>query len=320
MLVRSIPVTGRTTSPSAQTRPIASDGDAQLFGEVRKVQNRVDHPEVLERLLNEVQRTLIAYELRPGSQEVKNILLTGGGGGSPSLEQALGERLQRRINLLTLDKSLPSFGAGIPEEYQARLSVALGAALGGAAFGGERINLRQEEFASSKKAKKIKTRVTLLVVYGIVLLLLGVAALATRFYLKEREYQNLKAEIRKEFLIAQPGVKKIVNEGQQLKNALREERARLGALGGGLGESTSLEILRELSTVIEPGWKMRLTDFVIDPETIEMSGEANSFDTVNQFKAKLDRSPRYKEVQLKTARASGLENLVEFKLQMKLKG
>ena len=48
-----------------------------------------------------------------------------------------------------------------------------------------------------------------------------------------------------------------------------------------------------------------------------MAGEADSFDAVNQLKTKLDRSPQYKEVQLRTARASGLENVIEFKLQMK---
>ena len=48
-----------------------------------------------------------------------------------------------------------------------------------------------------------------------------------------------------------------------------------------------------------------------------MNGEADSFDAVNRLKGKLDRSPLYKEVQLKTARASTLENVVEFKFQMK---
>jgi Tfp pilus assembly protein PilN len=78
-----------------------------------------------------------------------------------------------------------------------------------------------------------------------------------------------------------------------------------------------LEILRELSGMVEPAWKLRVTDLVLDPEAVEINGEADSFDTVNRFKSKLDRSPLYKEVQLKTARASTLENVVEFKFQMK---
>jgi Tfp pilus assembly protein PilN len=50
---------------------------------------------------------------------------------------------------------------------------------------------------------------------------------------------------------------------------------------------------------------------------VEVNGEADSFDTVNRLKSKLDHSNLYKEVQLKTARASSLENVIEFRFQMK---
>ncbi len=116
---------------------------------------------------------------------------------------------------------------------------------------------------------------------------------------------------------AQPGVKKVVNEVEQMKTLVQEEKARVNALGG-LSKATSpLEILREFSTVIEPEWKVRVTDLVVEPEAIEVTGEADSFETINQVKSRLDKSSLYKEVQLKTARASTLENVVEFKLQMK---
>jgi Tfp pilus assembly protein PilN len=72
--------------------------------------------------------------------------------------------------------------------------------------------------------------------------------------------------------------------------------------------------------MVEPSMKVRVTELIVDPETVEVNGEADSFDTVNQLKSRLDRSARFKEVQLKTARASSLENVVEFKLQMKRGG
>jgi len=50
---------------------------------------------------------------------------------------------------------------------------------------------------------------------------------------------------------------------------------------------------------------------------VEVNGEADSFDTVNQLKTRLDRSARFKDVQLKAAKASSLENVIEFKFQMK---
>ena len=91
----------------------------------------------------------------------------------------------------------------------------------------------------------------------------------------------------------------------------------MDSLGGFPHAGSPLESLRDLSLMIEPAWKVKVTELVIDPETIEVNGEGASFDAVNQLKAKMERNSQYKEVQLKTARASGLENVIEFKLQLK---
>ncbi len=51
-----------------------------------------------------------------------------------------------------------------------------------------------------------------------------------------------------------------------------------------------LGVIRELSLFVEPSWKVRITELLIGTETIELDGEADSFDTVNRVKAKLDQS------------------------------
>lgn len=308
-LVRSIPVAGSAMQlPAGQklknTTPESKGTEETILP-------------ALNRLADEVQRTLMAYESHPDGRPVEKIYITGGSTALPGLEKNFGEILHRAVAILDMEGSSKSLLKNVPEEYHHILTVALGSAFGGSIKEGERINFRQEEFASSKKAKKAKTRMTLLLSYGILLAVLGIAAFAVDLHLKERRYQDLKADIRKEFMQAQPGVKKVVNEVEQMKTLVQEEKARVNALGG-LSKATSpLEILREFSTVIEPEWKVRVTDLVIEPEAIEVTGEADSFETINQVKSRLDKSSLYKEVQLKTARASTLENVVEFKLQMK---
>jgi len=308
-LVRSIPVAGSAMQlPAGQklknTTPEAPGAEETILP-------------ALNRLADEVQRTLMAYESHPDGRPVEKIYITGGSTALPGLEKKFGEILHRAVAILDMEGSSKSLLKNVPEEYHHILTVALGSAFGGSIKEGERINFRQEEFASSKKAKKAKTRMTLLLSYGILLAVLGIAAFAVDLHLKERRYQDLKADIRKEFMQAQPGVKKVVNEVEQMKTLVQEEKARVNALGG-LSKATSpLEILREFSTVIEPEWKVRVTDLVVEPEAIEVTGEADSFETINQVKSRLDKSSLYKEVQLKTARASTLENVVEFKLQMK---
>lgn len=308
-LVRSIPVAGSAMQlPAGQklknTTPESKGTEETILP-------------ALNRLADDVQRTLMAYEFTPDGQPVEKIYLTGGSAALPGIGKIFGEILRKPVAILSMGGSSKTLRQDIPEECHHILAVALGLAFWGSTKEGERINFRQEEFASSKKAKKAKNRMTLLLSYGIFLAVLGIAAFAVDLHLKERRYQDLKADIRKEFMQAQPGIKKVVNEIQQMKNLVREEKARVNALGG-LSKATSpLEIIRELSTVIDPGWKVRITDLVVEPEAVEVTGEADSFETVNRIKSKLDKSPLYKDVQLKTARASALENVIEFKLQMK---
>ncbi len=288
----------------------------------RRSAQEKDHPDVasetvsasLGRICDEVKRTLLSFEYGPEGSPVENVYLSGGGSLQPGVDNLIGDRLQKKVSLLDLGAD-SSFFPDYPRETGPVLAVALGAALGGASP--ERLNLRKEEFASSRKAEKTKSRMKFLIAYGIILAVLGFGSLLTDLFLQERRYRDLKGEVKKEFLQAMPGVKKVVNEVQQLKAAVREEKARLDSLGGVSGSGSPLEIIREISLMMEPAWKMRVTELLLQPESVEINGEADSFDAVNQLKSKLDRSPQYREVQLKTARASGLENVIEFKLQMK---
>jgi Tfp pilus assembly protein PilN len=265
-------------------------------------------------LAEEVRRTFLSAGYGPENRPVEKVFLTGGNSLNPGVEKKLGDLLPASVSCLDLGE----MGGDVPKETRPALAAALGAALGGAA--GEEVNLRREEFASSQKAQRARGRMKILVSYASILAVLGVAAFLLNYSLKEKRYQDLRAEIRKEFTQALPEVKRVVNELQQMKARVQEERAKLAALGGGGGSGSPLEILRELSMAVEPSMKVRVTELIVDPDAVEVNGEADSFDTVNQLKSRLDRSGRFKEVQLKTARASSLENVVEFKLQMKRGG
>jgi type IV pilus assembly protein PilM len=271
--------------------------------------------ETLLRLAEEVRRTLTAYESGGEGRSIQKVLLTGGSATLPGIQDILEEELNKPVAPLDLAGEDPSRLGDIPRQIHPILTVALGAALWGAYP--QQVNFRQEEFAPRKKAQRTKTRKNLLIAYGVILGGLGTAIWASNLYWQEQRFQDLKSEIRKEFMQAQPGVRKVVNEIQQMKVLVRDERAKVDALGGLSGTRSPLELIRELSLLIEPNMRVRVTEIVLDPESVEVSGEADSFETVNRIKAKLDQSSFFKQVELKTARASSLENVFEFKFQMK---
>ena len=315
-LARSIAVAGGSFTRALQKSLNLSGEEAAVLkekggGEEGKPAIR----ETLRRLAEEVRRTLTAYESEGEGRSIQKVLLTGGSSALPGIQDILEEELKRPVAPLDLAGGDPSRVGDIPRKIHPILTVALGAALWGTSP--EQVNFRQEEFAHIKKAHKTKIRKNLLIAYGVILGGLGAAIWASDLYWQERRFQDLKSEIRKEFLQAQPGVRKVVNEIQQMKVLVRDERAKVEALGGLSGTQAPLELIRELSLLIEPEMQVRVTEIILDPESVEVSGEADSFETVNRIKSKLDESSFFKQVELKTARASSLENVFEFKFQMK---
>ncbi|MBI4496065.1 MAG: pilus assembly protein PilM [Deltaproteobacteria bacterium] len=284
------------------------------FGTARE--EEAESEPALRPFAQEVERTLSAYESEAEAGAVGELLLTGGAAEQAGSGEAWAEGLRRPVRPL-LGGSISPLLAQIPREHRSDLMVALGCALGGSIRESERVNFRQEEFGSLKRARRIKSRTVLLVTYGVVLGLLGIAVLAAQYFLQERRYGALRAEIRREFLQAVPGTKKVVNEVQQLKNIVREEKARVDALGGRAGAGALLEILRELTLIMEPSLKVRVTELILDGESVEMNGEADSFETVSRLKAGLDRSALFKGAQLKAAQASNLPNVIEFRIHIK---
>ena len=281
-LVRSIPIAGDAVARGLEQGSRLSPSEARVLMKKRGEAPGGDPAiaAVLGRLAEEVKRTLLSYETDPEARPVESIFITGGPALLPGVEKILGERLGKPVTVLDPGENFPYF-RDVPKEDGPPLAVALGAALGGSVP--DRINFRKEEFSSSQKAQKVKTRVRLLAAYAVILAVLGLGSFGLNLYLQERRYQDLKGEIRKEFLRAAPEVKKVVNEIQQMKARVREEKARLDSLGGRSGTGSPLEIVRDLSLMIEPAWKVRFTELSMDPETIEVNGEADSFDAVNQL-------------------------------------
>ncbi len=265
----------------------------------------------LAHLAEEVKRTFLSAGYGTGGQSVKEVYLTGGGSLAPGVDQSLSQSLGTPVSALDLGE----VAGDVPREHRPVLGAALGAAWGEPSA--DWVNLRREEFAPLQKAQRARGRLKILISYAIILGILGVSSFLLNLYLEERKFRDLKAQIRKEFSLAMPEVKKVVNELQQMKARVQEEKAKLGSLGGGPGGGSPLEVLREFSLMVDPGTKVRVTELLVDPESIEVNGEADSFDAGNQLKARLDQSGNFKDVQLKTARASSLENVIEFKFQMK---
>lgn len=179
-------------------------------------------------------------------------------------------------------------------------------------------NFRRGEFELKRKHERFKKDfrwvATLLL---IVLFAFGVDVFVDYHY--DRIYLNeLNHEINDVFKKTNPEVTKIVDPVQQLKVKITEaQKSSMGLSGIGSG-STALNILKDISRLVSKSRDFIITSFTFDGAFVEIKGETDNFDTVDDIKTDLDKSIYFKNVTTSSASRIKKGSRVGFDLRMEL--
>jgi general secretion pathway protein L len=84
-------------------------------------------------------------------------------------------------------------------------------------------------------------------------------------------------------------------------------------------QGSALEMLRELSVRTPQNVQVKITDLTISTEGISISGETQSFDSVDILKQAFAASAYFDEIKVSQARAGTTGKGIEFKIAMTLK-
>lgn len=157
-----------------------------------------------------------------------------------------------------------------------------------------------------------------LVIAGAALLLVIYAAsLYADLSLEKKKYQELNSQIRKTFSSVLPEVSRIVNESHQLKTALNELEERASIISDE-GFVKSIDVLREISANMPEKVVFRATRLRIGIDDVKIEAETNNFDSVEKIKNGLKKSTLFASVDVGGAKASRLQNVIEFQMKVKL--
>ncbi len=181
-------------------------------------------------------------------------------------------------------------------------------------------NFRKDEFAKKGSMKEYRELISKAAVPAIIALVLLVGFLWYDLAAKGRERSKLVQEINAIFTGALPEVTRIVDPVQQLQVRINEARKRTVSESGGAGEHKVLDLLAEISERIPASYKVKVTRMVVEKKNLRLKGNTDNFNTVDNVKKVLEKSPLFMSVVISSANLAPKGGEVRFELKLQLDG
>jgi type II secretory pathway component PulL len=179
------------------------------------------------------------------------------------------------------------------------------------------VNFRRDEFAFRSEVKEIKGKILYAGIWMLALLLLVSFDFYLKLDMKQRHYEDLNGEIRRVFSSTLPEIKNIVNEVQQMRAKIDElKREPLLSSEAGLEGMSVLDLMREITLRMPEGVRVDMRDLDINKGRVAITGETDSFKSVDKIKAGLQKFTGFKRVALTHAKVGTKGDKVEFKFSI----
>ena len=104
----------------------------------------------------------------------------------------------------------------------------------------------------------------------------------------------------------------------QLKNGIAKMNTRLRLIGGNMTHSP-LDTLMAVSRALPPRFPVEMADVQIDSQGLRVTGQADSFATVDQAKRALDKSGYFGSIEVAHAKAGSDPSKVDFRMDASFK-
>ncbi len=180
------------------------------------------------------------------------------------------------------------------------------------------LNFRKGPFAPKKfweehKRNLIKTGI----LAGLVLAIAFFNVLLDSYFMG-KNLTRLNDQITDVFTSTFPDVKKIVDPLQQMQIKIRE--ARKNALLPGISDKNirAIDILNDISRLISKDIDVDFTRLVVGTESAVISGDTDTFNSVDSIKNSLEKSDLFQKIIISSANINKSDNRVRFKIKINL--
>jgi general secretion pathway protein L len=271
-------------------------------------------------LCTQIKRTLLAFEdIYPHDYEPEIFFISGSGCDSLDWEQEIAHNLEIPVGKADLTqnkiiKAIQNQGQ-ISEPDKMNNSLAL-AYLELAGLKG--LNFRQGPFERKKQWVIHRKSILTSSLVALLVFILAFSNILLDTYLLGKKVTRLNREIEDIFTATLPDVKRIVDPLQQMQVKIQDARQNL-LLPSQTGKNIrTIDILDELSTGIPEKTDVELTRVVISRENILLSGNTDTFNSVDDIQNRLEKSPVFRKVTISSANMEKSGNRINFKLKVQL--
>ena len=180
------------------------------------------------------------------------------------------------------------------------------------------LNFRQGEFSARGQLEIFRTKLVAVALLTLVVVFAGAMTMHLGFLQKTRQEKSLKQEMTKIFRQIMPANSTIVDVPMQLQGQLKDLRKQIQLFG--LGGPGAARVLQGLSRSIDADLRVDFQEFNYDSDGVRVTGNADSFESVNQIAEKLKANPLFSQVDIKDAKLATDNSVVDFQLQLKSHG
>jgi general secretion pathway protein L len=304
----------RNTPMEKGFRPSPSAGDAGAAS--KEIES------ISKSLHRDLKNTLRSFSPQmKGEIKPEKIFITGIGSRHPGLVEVLAEQTGIPVEQIDLRKdSRVHMDYNMAELWDpglmnGALSLALREFKKGHGF-----NLRKGEFEVKKSFFKSvkelrKIGIALLVILAFLLIDAG-----SDYYLVKKRYEAAGQRNAELFRQLFPDVKEVKFPLQQLKQKIEELKKTAVTMPADINkEHKMLDLINDISQRITKTVDIDVSSMVIDAETVRISGQTDSFNTVNTLKSDLESSPYFSEVMTMPLKLDKTQKRVEFELKLQRK-
>ena len=175
-------------------------------------------------------------------------------------------------------------------------------------------NFRKGEFAARGQLEVFRTRLVVAAVLLLIVLAGGALSMHLAFLQKNKEEKLLKEQMTSVFKQVMPAGTTIVDVPLQMESHLKDLQTQVQLFG--LGGQGAAQVLYSLSKNIDDNLRVDLQEFNYSSSEVVLSGNADSFEIVNQITEKLGSLPLFAKVEMTDAKLSTDNTQVDFQLKL----
>ena len=290
------------------------------IGLVRSLPSGRAQSDPIETLCTDIQRTLYALEDTTGIAFVPDkIFVTGNGLAENGFEQEMARVLEiptQRTDLIhdvriKLDhQATPSWNSNLMDGALALALIEIA--------GIKSVNFRKGPFAVARRWAEHKKSFIRSGILAATVLILALSTVMIDFYVKRTQLNTLNQQINAIFKSTFPNIKKIVNPVHQMRVQIEETRKSSFFPAKAATNMRMIDILNEISKRIPQGIDVEFTRMVIGEDSILITGNTKTFNSVDEMKGQLEQAVIFKSATIVSTNKDKSGNRIRFKLKVQL--